>query len=468
MEHVAFIRCAAARVKQAMITASVVALGLLGSGCSLDDLVGTDQLPPEVTPPDITKTPLGAMAAYHGALLEFRNAFGGVGGFIETTGLMTDELEDPGVGSHVDMRLLPEGSTVGASIYSSLQKVRGQTAQAIGLLTDYVPDSEALRGRMYALQAYTEIFLAELFCSGVPLSTLDYHGDFTYRPGSTTEEVYGHALALHDTASTLAGDSARFAHLARVGRARALLGLGRFAEAAEAVVEVPDDFRYTVSYTAANPTEEQGQHFATVLTSPTGGSGRLWSRSVGNREGMNGLDFVSSGDPRTQTTATWGNHARGTPIHHPSKYPTDGSGEIVLASGIEARLIEAEAALQDGDAATWLEKLNHLRRTAWITIEPATPGPLPDLADPGTEEERVDLLFRERAFWLFLTGQRQGDLRRLVRQYGRLPDQIYPTGFYYGDPPRKPSIPYGSDVDLPVPPDEKVNPYYTGCIGRGV
>jgi len=41
------------------------------------------------------------------------------------------------------------------------------------------------------------------------------------------------------------------------------------------------------------------------------------------------------------------------------------------------------------------------------------------LTDPGTAEARVDLLFRERAFWFFLTGHRQGDLRRLIRQYGR-------------------------------------------------
>src|SRR5690606_22234228 len=139
-------------------------------------------------------------------------------------------------------------------------------SQAIGLLAEYAPGSEALRGHMYAAQAYAAIFLAEVFCSGIPLSTLDYTGDFTYKPGSTTEQVYAHALALLDTALTLTGDSARFTHLAHVGRARALLGLGRFAEAATAVVDVPDDFRYTVGYTADNPYEERGQHFATLST----------------------------------------------------------------------------------------------------------------------------------------------------------------------------------------------------------
>src|SRR5690606_1448035 len=144
------------------------------------------------------------------------------------------------------------------------------------------------------------------------------------KPGSTTEQVYAHALALLDTALTLTGDSARFTHLAHVGRARALLGLGRFAEAATAVVDVPDDFRYTVGYTADNPYEERGQHFATLSTylpNPYRHSDRMWTRSVGDREGINGLDFVSSGDPRTQTTSTWGENYGYRTIHHPSKYP---------------------------------------------------------------------------------------------------------------------------------------------------
>lgn len=474
MERTAFATGAATRIGRAVITGGIVFMGILGTGCSLDDLIGADQLPPDVTPPDITKTPAGAIAAYHGALIQFRDAFGGVDGFVDVTGLLTDELEH-GSTAHlstahlVDIRSTPAGSDVGASLYSSLQRVRGQTSQAIGLLAEYAPGSEALRGRMYAIQAYAEIFLAELFCSGIPLSTLDYNGDFTYKPGSTTEEVYTHALALLGTALTLTGDSVRFAHLARVGRARALLGLGRFAEAATAVAEVPDDFRYAVSYTADNAQTERGQHFATLynyLANPPTRS-YLWFRSVGDREGINGLDFVSSGDPRTRTTATWGQDAKGRTIYHPSKYPNDGSGEIVLASGVEARLVEAEAALRSGDVTTWLNKLNHLRRTAWTMIEPPASGPLPDLTDPGSERARVDLLFRERAFWLFLTGQRQGDLRRLIRHYGRAQDEIYPTGTYYTGRATAPAR-YGSDVDLPVPMAEQVsNPYYTGCIRRG-
>jgi hypothetical protein len=444
----------------------VAGLALAVTGCSLDGLLGTDKLPPDVTDPALIHTPEGALRAYHGTLALFRDVFAtGSGGkfaaFVVATGLLTDELESDletidDLVRNPDTRDAPEGAGAVAGVYSKLQKVRGQATQAIGLLNRYAPDSlAALTGHAYTLQAYAEIFLAELFCSGIPLSTLDYEGNFTYRPGSTTEEVYQHALALLDTALTLVGDSARFDHLARIGRARAFLGLGRFEDAAGQVAAVPDDYRYMVDYSA-------GEYANFAYVSPI--AGLRWPYSVADREGLNGLDFVSSGDPRTQVTSL-GINLRGRVIHHPNKYATDGSSSIVLASGTEARLIEAEAALWAGDIDGWLGKLNHLRRTAWQWIEPSAAGPLPDLSDPGDPEARVDLLFRERAFWLFLTGQRQGDLRRLIRYYGRTQDQVYPVGEY--PHPWYPGLSYGRHVDLPIPGAERVsNPLFTGCISR--
>ena len=44
---------------------------------------------------------------------------------------------------------------------------------------------------------------------------------------------------------------------------------------------------------------------------------------------------------------------------------------------------------------------------------------LDPLPTPGNRDAAVDQLFSERAFWLFATGHRLGDMRRLIRQYGR-------------------------------------------------
>jgi len=457
-----------ARGAEALAVGAAICLAL--AGCSLDELLGNDDLPPDVMAPDAIETPEGARAAYHAALVQFRRAFAQEpGGYVAVSGLLTDELEwgsyvEAGLGTPgmADMRRASEGGTgeagsIGSYTYSALQRARNQAEQAAGLLVRHFPGGEPLAAHAYAVRAYTEILLADLFCSGIPLSSLDPKEGFTYRPGSTTEEVYEHALALLDTATTLVGDSARIEHLIRVGQGRALLALGRFDAAAHVVAGVPDDYRYEVAYGAQNG----AQSFAAL----EGHGSETWPYSVADREGINGIDFITSGDPRTRVT-TQGTNVRGRTVHHPMKYGGDGSARIPLASGIEARLIEAEAALRAGDVSGWLAKLNHLRRTAWPAIEPAVSGPLPDLDDPGTDAARVDLLFRERAFWLFLTGQRQGDLRRLLRHYGRTQDQLYPVGPYHHS--RTPGLSYGAAVDLPVPAEERVsNPHYNGCIARG-
>lgn len=467
----------ARRTRQAHMVLSLTLLVMLGgTACSLDSLLNSNKLPPSVSDPAITQTSTGARAAYVGTLTQFDRAFGSAFrgeafvssySFVVETGLLSDELLRLDLSS-VDRRRMPNVTDqYEKSLYFSLQKVRGQAGQAIGLLTRYLPDRPDLAGHLYAIQGYTEVFLAELYCSGIPLSTLDFDGDFTYRPGSSTAEVFTRAVALFDTALALAGDSTRVMDLARVGRARALLGLGDNAQAAAALALVADDYRYNVSYNNLAAGTGSEQNFARVVQSIN------WDFTVSDREGSNGLDWRASGDPRTQVTQQGATRPPGSLnsifIYHPNKYAVDGSSPIVVASGVEARLIEAEAALRARDTATWLAKLNYLRQTEsfWSQIVPSPGGPLVALEDPGPDPDgagkdslRVDLLFRERAFWLFLTGHRQGDLRRLIRQYGRLPNQVYPIGTYWD------GSQYGFDVTVPIPTEEFVNPLYTGCISR--
>jgi hypothetical protein len=135
---------------------------------------------------------------------------------------------------------------------------------------------------------------------------------------------------------------------------------------------------------------------------------------------------------------------------------------IAVVNGIDARLIEAEAALAAGQPAQMMTILNTLRATP-LTIGTVTtvPSTLPALADPGTADGRLNLLFREKAFWTFTRGQRLGDLRRLVRQYHRTVAQVFPEGTHYR------GTTYGADVNLPVTVGESNgNLNFTGCLDR--
>jgi hypothetical protein len=199
--------------------------------------------------------------------------------------------------------------------------------------------------------------------------------------------------------------------------------------------------------------------------------------SLGDNEGVNGLNFRTANDPRIASSECV-DCAFDTSQQVPGTMAVgnnwqlanynDRSDDVRLASGIEARLIEAEAQLAAGSTGPWLATLNQLRADfpsveshlygASVGTPTAT---LAALADPGTAAGRVDLMFRERAFWNFATGQRLADLRRLVRQYGRDVNTVFPVGSYW-----KPGANYGVDVNFIVPLDEENNPNFSGCLDR--
>lgn len=538
-------------------------------GCH--DLTGTQPLPAGEHDPSFYNTASGALQMRNTAVFSFGLLLPRE---IVATGQLTDELisistlfASPGNGvanggavtDPLDERILPEqsyGSVVtyqSDTVYSGLQSERALLLQAIGQLATYdtsAKDSltlkpsagKALRGELYALYGYTEIMLADLFCSGIPLSTLDFQHDFTYRAGSTTTQVYRDAIAHLDTAFALSADSARLRNLARVGLGRAYLDLGNTVAAADDVSGVPTTYQYQLSgiWGAAC----SGNVCNVVNQAST----------VVNGEGTNGLAYLS-GDPRTRDTtiSTYvlvSGAPRSATAGFPTLYTAGLAGTlyapITIASGTEARLIEAEAALRAGNTANWLTTLNQLRATTvlpggggyvppdtlWDTLgvtgctaaqncgadgvsggtfqlpagynfayaiqiqpvsssledycwnysyyEPCYDGvvdtikvyvsaakssTLTPLTDPGSDSARVALTFRERAFWLYLTGHRQGDLRRQLRNYPQYwPDQsaVYPTGTYLGLGAGL----YGSDVTAPIPANEYINPLFHGCLNR--
>jgi starch-binding outer membrane protein, SusD/RagB family len=129
----------------------------------------------------------------------------------------------------------------------------------------------------------------------------------------------------------------------------------------------------------------------------------------------------------------------------------------VLANGVEARLIEAEAALRQGDAGlpTFLALHSDLRQRVGLgALDAVAVGAM-------SQREREDLHFQERAYWLWLTSHRLGDLRRLMWDYGRHQSEIFPVGSHH-----RAGAPYGEDTNIPIPFDEQNNPLAAQCLTR--
>jgi hypothetical protein len=218
--------------------------------------------------------------------------------------------------------------------------------------------------------------------------------------------------------------------------------LDRYSEAAAAVSGIPTDWAYLIQH-SDNTGRQQNSHFELSQDQ------ERWS--ISDNEGVNGLPFRSANDPRVPWEYSGGNgFDEITPLYHQMKFPS-WHEPVVLASGHEARYIEAEAALEAGNVTEFLAKINEVR--ADQGLEP--------VEDPGTSDGRIDLLFYERAFTFWGDGHRLGDLRRLVRQYGRAVDDVFPTGAFF-----KGGV-YGGDVDFVIPQEEENNPNFVQCLSRG-
>src|SRR4051812_31328041 len=102
---------------------------LTGGLTACDGLVKSTDLPPDVTDPAITQTPQGALQAYHGVIVDFQGAIGGLLDVVAISGMLTDELQSPPrVGLNVvNQRDVPEGfDGQDGGPYAELQRVRGQ------------------------------------------------------------------------------------------------------------------------------------------------------------------------------------------------------------------------------------------------------------------------------------------------------------------------------------------------------
>lgn len=444
-------------------TLGVLALAVVSlAGCNVDKMLNLTD--PDIINPSDLANPAGAEAERIGALGRLNQATSGTVAGVEASfflygGLMADEYRSGDTfieRNATDQRDIATNNANVQQAIGILHAARVSAFQAHEALKKYAPNAPKWEiAEMYVAEAFTENMLAENLCNGIPLSYTLEGGVKVFGSPLTNAEVYARALAHYDTALILVGstagemeDTTRWK--AMVGRGRVLLNLARFADAATAVASVPTDFIW------------QQEHAQTTT------SNVIWSLNISGRrytiaenEGPLGLNFQTANDPRVPTCM---GGTAGCPTDNPKVFDpgatfplwvqklwTEPESPVTIASGVEARLIQAEALLQAGSTA-WLDTLNMLR---------ARVSGLAALTDPGNAAARQDLLFRERAFWLFSTGHRLPDLRRLMRApYGRTQAEVFPTGAYIKGGS------YGTDVNFPVTQAEENNPNFHGCIDR--
>jgi len=460
-------RGASMMVRSLAVGAMVLVVSFLPQACSPHDVLAVDI--PNAIDPGQLNSPAGAVAAYTGALGDFALANdgdnGGIEGQILVTGVMSDEYIDSETFPtriQYDSRGIDDRNGTLTTVFRNLQRARVSLEVATGLLRAYAPAPASRISELLSLSGLTKLYAGENYCSGVPFSSFSAA---TFGQPLTTQEILRAAIQRFDSALTVPVDTMQadsltarlILNLARVGKARAFLDLAQPSSAAEwdsaaaTAALVPPAFKYVATHTAFTNREYNGLHVFNSGSS-AGGTGRF---SVADLEGLNGLNFRTANDPRVVTVQQGLGFDGTTPLYALQKYPASNSPTVV-ADGIEARLITAEVQLHQGDYPAWLTTLNTLRQNGGVAG-------LAALTDPGATPDtaaRTNLMFRERAFWLFGTGHRIGDLRRLARQYGRASETVFPTGTYF-----KGGL-YGTDVNIPVPFEERNNPNFHGCLNR--
>ena len=443
-------------IRSTMMRATGVAMlaGTIGVGaCTHSDLLGVQT--PDIIDVSVEQSPAGAQTFRVAALGNFSRFIGGdLGGSSPlglnlTGGMLADEIFSARAGTEpMDNRNINPNSFP-IDTWTQVGNTYTRIVRAINLLTTYPPASGASDqlAELHAMEGYVFTIVAEDYCSGVPFwDGVEQTNINTVT--LTTQQMYDRAKAQFDSALTLATANSNIQYFALVGEARMYVDVNDYATAATKTATVPTSFVYNAQFSKLTTGMVNAIYDWMLGTRNFGAS---------DKEGGNGLDYVSGRDARILVDPKTGRGQDGTPTPTLNQYPSTDAG-VPVATGIEARLIEAEAQLKAGNPA-WLTTLNTLRSTPQSYGSVKTTSLTP-LVDPGTPSAEVDMLFRERAFWMYMTAHRLGDMRRLIRQYGRTQDKVFPTGSYFKGGT------YGTDVTLVPSQTETNNPNWSACIDR--
>src|SRR6185503_1196178 len=316
------------------------------------------------------------LAGYDGGVYE---------GMINMSGLLSDEFiqtESFPTRFEVDTRNMLVGNSTLVNVFRELSRGRAAADRAASKYVELEQPNVIGRAEALLLSGFAYVLFGENYCSGVPFSTLKADQTIEYGPPQTTQEIFEAAAAKFDTAITVASalsttKAAAVVNAARVGRGRALVNLARFADAATAVAAVPAEFKFELQHSDNTARQNNGVWALSI-------NGGRWG--VAEKEARTGLAFRTTSDVRVASrprSLNNGNGFDGGPMFEALKYPARTTA-VILADGVEAELIKAEAQLQAGNGAGMVATLKALRANAAVFAARGYTGTLPVLVDPGS------------------------------------------------------------------------------------
>jgi len=392
-----------------------------------------------------------------GVLADFAVAFVGAGdqsnngheGIANLGGLMTDELTDYDTyttRNSLNYRLAIPNNLNVANVFRNLGAVHSDAVYAYSQYQQFAPDSIGA-AEVENIDGYVYILVAEHFCSGEPFSSINVGtGAVQNSPFLTTTQMFDTALARFALAGQIAAKAQdpTQAGLALIGTARAQLDLGQIAAAATTAAQIPAGYSYQVF--ESNNTQRQ--------------SNGVWQYninfqgfSVADQKNTMGLPFATGGDPRVPATlsAQPGSNGGG-PFYNTGKYAA-ASTPMTLGDATEAQLIVAEGDIAAGDYAAGKAIMDNLRSTVGLA----------PLAAAATPKAQMQQLLTERAYWMWVTGHRLGDWRRVLRPpYNQAPFSFVAGDVYpFGTSEFGPVI--STSLEFPTPLYTNANPNYKAC-----
>jgi hypothetical protein len=321
---------------------------LLLAGCEFEV-----QNPTAITEPDLASDPAmtGLMV---GAVRSFDEAFNRAAMF---SGLIADELTASGswpAWHQTDKEGIidPDAyegdhANIPWRMWRELQRARGDAESAFEWMERVLPnarsDRRAAMVRLYAGMSYT--MFGELFCQAA------YDGGPIVARAQTFQlarERLNEAI----TIAQAAGSADSIVHMSRMLLARIALEENNLAGAAQLAAQIPTGFRFVAHY-------RQGQ------------GNYAWSNMMSRGESTVEGPFRRTGDPRVpvDSTTRTGPDTQ-TRLWDQKKYPIEFMN-WTIAKWQEARLIQAEHLLQQGDVTGAVALMNTNRAAAGLAALPA-------------------------------------------------------------------------------------------------